>query len=320
MIILIRMSTGEDWPTIMFDTMYTKSDCIPGVNCGVSYAPVFFISFVMVCSYVMLNLFIMIIIQQFEMYYLPEDNILQKFRDDLEAFKATWQGYSKEYEGAKIRAMDLVSFFKDLKGNLGMHGETDKVILRNCVKMNLDGDEEGFVYFNELLFKTMKRIYGSERTKKKILADIEFHALDKLQQIKAKIMARTRKTERFKAVILNPFLAVMYKNMSFHAWVKQYTQNLQRRQDEREHGLERESSDEEYTEKNENNAGDYEYVTEGDMSVNEEDFQELLADENVVVIQGVVKKKTGFMIKLKETATLPKNDERQRENNVSAHN
>ena len=71
LIILLRISTGEDWPTIMYDTMNVSSDCIPGKTCGVSYSPVFFIAFVMVCSYVMLNLFVLIILQQFELYYLP---------------------------------------------------------------------------------------------------------------------------------------------------------------------------------------------------------------------------------------------------------
>ena len=28
MIILLRMATGEDWPTIMYDTMNTSSECI----------------------------------------------------------------------------------------------------------------------------------------------------------------------------------------------------------------------------------------------------------------------------------------------------
>ena len=138
LILLIRFSTGEDWPTAMFDTMYTKDDCIPGVNCGISYSPVFFIPFIMVCTYVMLNLFIMIIIQQFEMYYLPDDNILQQFRDDLEEFKQVWLKFSKEHQGIKIRMFELTHFIKDLKGNLGMHGESDQVILRNCVKMNLE--------------------------------------------------------------------------------------------------------------------------------------------------------------------------------------
>ena len=64
----------------------------------------------------------------------------------------------------------------------------------------------------------MKRRYGQERTKKKILAEIELKALDRLEQIKAKMAASSRKKERFKAVTVNPFLAVMYKNMSFRAW------------------------------------------------------------------------------------------------------
>lgn len=72
------------------------------------------------------------------MYYLVDDNILQKFRDDLQNFKSIWSIYSKEHEGIKIKALDLVQFFKLLKGNLGMHDESDPQILRNIVKMNLE--------------------------------------------------------------------------------------------------------------------------------------------------------------------------------------
>lgn len=63
MLILFRMVTGEDWPTIMYDMMNTSADCIPGKTCGTSLAPLYFISLQMVCVYVMLNLFILIILQ-----------------------------------------------------------------------------------------------------------------------------------------------------------------------------------------------------------------------------------------------------------------
>lgn len=65
LIILFRVSTGEDWPKIMNDVSYTGEDCIEGINCGTELAPLFFIMFVMICSYVMLNLFVLIILQQF---------------------------------------------------------------------------------------------------------------------------------------------------------------------------------------------------------------------------------------------------------------
>lgn len=46
---MIRMSTGEDWIYIMYDCMRTETDnCIPGQNCGINYAPVFFIPYIMI--------------------------------------------------------------------------------------------------------------------------------------------------------------------------------------------------------------------------------------------------------------------------------
>lgn len=68
----------------------------------------------------MLNLFILIILQQFETYYITEDNILEVFKGDLEKFKDRWIKFSTEYEGIRIPAIKLEEFFKDLEGNLGM--------------------------------------------------------------------------------------------------------------------------------------------------------------------------------------------------------
>jgi Ion transport protein len=69
LLVVIRMSTGEDWNYVMQDTMKTPADgCIPNATCGISYAPVFFIPLMMLCTFIMLNLFILVIIQQFEMY------------------------------------------------------------------------------------------------------------------------------------------------------------------------------------------------------------------------------------------------------------
>ena len=60
--LLFSISTGEDWNRIMFDCMRLPPDCIPGLTCGSSIAPVFFLTFIMVVTNVMLNLFILVII------------------------------------------------------------------------------------------------------------------------------------------------------------------------------------------------------------------------------------------------------------------
>ena len=63
MILLLRISTGEEWNMIMYDTMKTGDDCIPGETCGSVIAPLYFITFIMICTYVMLNLFVLVILQ-----------------------------------------------------------------------------------------------------------------------------------------------------------------------------------------------------------------------------------------------------------------
>lgn len=79
-------------------------------------------------------------------------------------------------------------------------------------------DDEGFVYFNELLYKTMKRRYAYGRTKKRILFEMELFTLEQLEKIMEIQVKESRNKERKKAVAVNPFLSMMYKNMSFNVW------------------------------------------------------------------------------------------------------
>jgi hypothetical protein len=64
----------------------------------------------------------------------------------------------------------------------------------------------------------MKRRYAPGRTKKKILFEVELQTLEKLENIMKDQIYASRKKERQKAVAVNPFLAMMYKNMSFNVW------------------------------------------------------------------------------------------------------
>jgi hypothetical protein len=63
------MSTGEDWHEIMYD----YSDDEP-------WARLYFISFVSITSFVMLNLFIMVILQQYEEYHNNPESAVQMFK------------------------------------------------------------------------------------------------------------------------------------------------------------------------------------------------------------------------------------------------
>jgi len=91
-ILMFAVSTGEDWNKVMFDCSRTEEDgCIKGETCGTVFAFVYFIILVVMCTHVMLNLFILVIIQQFEKYYLPKDNMIVLFKRDLDSFMRVWK-------------------------------------------------------------------------------------------------------------------------------------------------------------------------------------------------------------------------------------
>jgi len=130
----------------------------------------------------MLNLFILVIIQQFEKYYLPKDNMIKKFKSDLNTFKEVWKQFTQDkYKCLKIKEKLLLDFFRklgelsDVENNsegsksLGFSeqnytaDETKKQLLRMGIK-----SENSFIYFNELLYRCMRRKYGDFKVNKKM--------------------------------------------------------------------------------------------------------------------------------------------------------
>jgi hypothetical protein len=181
MVMLFRISTGEDWNRIMFDTMNYDQDCVPNETCGSIMAVPFFLLFILICTYIMLNLFILVIIQQFDKYYLPVDNIMSKFKDSLVEFKEVWKEFTFKYNCQRIKEDKLVPFFKILKQPLGMpHIQNDKEVQKQILAMGIRKTENGFIYFNELLFRSMKRAYGTGLPPKREMSIAELKTTYKL--------------------------------------------------------------------------------------------------------------------------------------------
>lgn len=157
-LLLFAISTGEDWNKLMYDCVDTPPECIPGQTCGSSLAPAYYIVFVMIVSNVMLNLFILVIIQQFELYYVSTDNPIQKFKINSEIFMKVWIEFTaKRYKCVKIREKQLNNFFKKLPPPIGLTDDTSDAELKKAMlKMGIRCDD-GYIYFNELLYRCMRR-------------------------------------------------------------------------------------------------------------------------------------------------------------------
>jgi hypothetical protein len=129
--------------------------------------------------------------------------VIKEFRESLEFFKKVWTSFTLHHNCIKIKESKLVSFFSAMEEPLGMAPKQrkgqppkqveSKCVVREIVKMDLEADDEGFVYFNELLFKAMKKAFGDQRIHNKILADQETKTMGKIHEAK---QAHIRKRQK----------------------------------------------------------------------------------------------------------------------------
>lgn len=232
-LLLFAISTGEDWNRLMYDCVDTKPDCEAGVTCGVSMAPVYFIMFIFFISHVMLNLFILVIIQQFDTYYVAEDNPIKTFKQSFTVFHSTWVQYTQRFRCVKIKEKQLVDFFGDLPHPMGMKvvNEEDRMsdseLKKQMLKMGIR-TEDGWIFFNELLYRCMRRVYGNFKLNKKMQIT-ELKTLFKISVITLKMQNNERSKNSNNEIIIeemtkkgqsvNPFLTLMYYRISFKTWL-----------------------------------------------------------------------------------------------------
>lgn len=175
-VILFRSQTGEDWYLVMFDTMHQ----------GNQFNAVFWIIFIVIQEFIMLNLFILIILDQYDINYFHEDNPLLKFQISKKNFIKAWTHVSPTGEYIHHeRLIDLLYLLKqplgfDLKHTMTREIEEWKQINMNhtkaelnqlktkikadilktgvmkIVNMNLLADSNGNIPFHHVFFGVMR--------------------------------------------------------------------------------------------------------------------------------------------------------------------
>ncbi len=120
----LKMSTGEDWNIFMFDCARTSYTCAAGLGCGKYYAYAYFISFKIVVTFIMLNLFVLVVLQLFEKYFIESENIVSTFKEDFELFQEKWQMAHPSHSGFFMNVDKLCKFFNSLPSRF-YHEEND---------------------------------------------------------------------------------------------------------------------------------------------------------------------------------------------------
>lgn len=169
---------------------------------------------------------------------MAEDNPIKKFKKNLEAFMGTWVEFTAtKSRCVKLREKYLNKFFKQLPLPIGLPSDTTEDQMKKIMlKMGIKCDD-GYVYFNELLYRCMRRRYGSFRLNKRM----QIHELKtqyKIYMLKLAHQSLIKQKEPYEIFFtktvghgkqVNPFLQTMYHHITFNSWLN-YALKVQKRE------------------------------------------------------------------------------------------
>ncbi|KAI8343217.1 Ion transport protein-domain-containing protein [Chlamydoabsidia padenii] len=117
---LFRITTGENWDFLMHDYAVQSPDCVPGRDCGSPIAAyTLFILFYVLCTYIFVNLFTVVVISNFSFTFDKRNKFTLLTRADLRYYKQTWEDYDPRATGF-IQKDQIPGFLRSLQGNLSM--------------------------------------------------------------------------------------------------------------------------------------------------------------------------------------------------------
>ncbi|CAB3232876.1 unnamed protein product [Arctia plantaginis] len=167
LLVLFRSATGEAWQDIMMGVSpepevkcdknyHEEGDVEPedsSGTCGSVLAFPYFISFYVLCSFLIINLFVAVIMDNFD--YLTRDwSILGPHH--LDEFIRLWSEYDPDAKG-RIKHLDVVTLLRKISPPLGF-GKLcpHRVACKRLVSMNMPLNSDGTVLFNATLFAVVR--------------------------------------------------------------------------------------------------------------------------------------------------------------------
>uniref|UniRef100_A0A8C2ILK5 Voltage-dependent N-type calcium channel subunit alpha n=1 Tax=Cyprinus carpio TaxID=7962 RepID=A0A8C2ILK5_CYPCA len=157
LMLLFRSATGEGWHEIMLSCL-SERPCdrdsgYTGKECGSDFAYFYFVSFIFLCSFLMLNLFVAVIMDNFE--YLTRDaSILGPHH--LDEFIRVWAEYDPAACG-RISYLDMYEMLRHMSPPLGLGKKCPpRIAYKRLVRMNMPIAEDSTVHFTSTLMALIR--------------------------------------------------------------------------------------------------------------------------------------------------------------------
>ncbi|MGH0154006.1 UNVERIFIED_CONTAM: hypothetical protein FKN15_040627 [Acipenser sinensis] len=163
LMLLFRSATGESWQEIMLSCTAGKPcethngnssiSSAASETCGTDFAYFYFVSFIFFSSFLMLNLFVAVIMDNFE-YLTRDSSILGPHH--LDEFVRIWAEYDRAACG-RIHYTDMYEMLMHMSPPLGLGKKCpSKLAYKRLVLMNMPVDEEMTVHFTSTLMALIR--------------------------------------------------------------------------------------------------------------------------------------------------------------------
>ncbi|XP_008293873.1 voltage-dependent N-type calcium channel subunit alpha-1B-like [Stegastes partitus] len=157
LMLLFRSATGEAWHEIMLSCLSHRvcdeRSGSHGKECGSDFAYFYFVSFIFLCSFLMLNLFVAVIMDNFE-YLTRDSSILGPHH--LDEFIRVWAEYDPAACG-HIKYIDMYQMLLHMSPPLGLGKKCPpRVAYKRLVKMNMPIAEDNTVHFTSTLMALIR--------------------------------------------------------------------------------------------------------------------------------------------------------------------
>lgn len=155
MLTLFRVATNDEWVGLMRDCSDFPAGCRTEGDCGSYAAYPFFVTFVVIVSMIMLNLFTAVIIENFENTQNHEEWKLSP--DALSGYVRAFHEFDDG--SGTVEGADLERLLRRVPPPLGIGAGTSRVLTVHFIKsLNVPLTPEGRVPFRRVAFELVRRV------------------------------------------------------------------------------------------------------------------------------------------------------------------
>eukprot|EP01065_Artemidia_motanka_P016648 TRINITY_DN2025_c3_g1_i4.p1 TRINITY_DN2025_c3_g1~~TRINITY_DN2025_c3_g1_i4.p1 ORF type:complete len:1864 (+),score=575.12 TRINITY_DN2025_c3_g1_i4:699-5594(+) len=156
LLMLMRVVTGENWNGVMHETMVQEPECSETRDdCGNYFAPIYFLTFILLATFILTNLFVAIILDNFKTTILIEKSDLRM--RDLHRFIDIWSEFDPD-ASLRMPTAKFRHLLTRLGPPLGIRNSESRVDILLRTKQYCIPEHAGQIHFIETLIPLARQV------------------------------------------------------------------------------------------------------------------------------------------------------------------